>query len=139
MDANVFIASLLTEPFTDQARSLISEIAHQQRTIHAPTLLHFELVSVLRKAVYSGRVSQSQGRLLRGQLLRIPVNLHYSLDLLERAYDLAEELKRPRAYDTQYLARAERLDCEFWTCDERLFNSARASFPAVRWLGEMKD
>ncbi len=40
-----------------------------------------------------------------------------------------------RAYDAQYMALAVRLDCEFWTADERLVNSTQEQFSRIRWLG----
>lgn len=135
VDSGVFIASVLTERFTAQAKLLLSEISHAEGSMQAPVLLHYELVSVLRKSVYTGHISQDQGRLLRTRLLRLPIELHIDLGLLERGYDLAQDLELPRAYDAQYLALAERLGCEFWTTDERLFNSVRSDFPLIRWLG----
>ena len=138
LDSSVLIAGMLTESLTPQARTLVTAISREQHSIHAPSLLHFEIVSVLRRAVYAGRVSPGQGRFIRNQLLRTPVTLHYDLDLVERAYDIAETLHLPRAYDTQYLALAEQLDCAFWTGDERLFNSVKAGFPLIRWLGQIE-
>jgi hypothetical protein len=38
--------------------------------------------------------------------------------------------------DARYLALAERESCEYWTADERLWNSVRAQLGWVRWLGE---
>ncbi len=69
------------------------------------------------------------------QLLVYPVDLHEDTALLTEAYDLAVRFNRPRAYDTQYMALAERLHCEFWTADERLVNSTQAQFNRIRWLG----
>jgi len=63
------------------------------------------------------------------------VTLHFDDALLKRGYVLAEEFNRPTAYDAQYLALAERLACEFWTADERLFNAVTARFASIRWLG----
>lgn len=67
--------------------------------------------------------------------LAYPVQLYFDNELLKRAYDLAEQLNRPAAYDAQYLALAERLGCDFWTADEKLFNAVGASLTWVRWLG----
>ena len=39
---------------------------------------------------------------------------------------------RPEAYDTQYLAVAEREGCEFWTTDSRLYNSVHHTLPWVQ-------
>ncbi|MBC8099768.1 MAG: type II toxin-antitoxin system VapC family toxin [Armatimonadetes bacterium] len=45
------------------------------------------------------------------------------MKLYRRAYELAEQLSLPTAYDAQYLAVAEHLGCDFWTADERLYNA----------------
>ena len=55
--------------------------------------------------------------------------------LLRRGYELATQFNRPTAYDAQYLAVAERLQCEFWTVDERLYNAVKQALPWVKWLG----
>jgi len=44
--------------------------------------------------------------------------------LLNRAYTWTRRLNRAVAYDSFYLALAERLDCDFWTADRRLVNAA---------------
>jgi hypothetical protein len=36
------------------------------------------------------------------------------------------------------MALAERLNCEFWTADERLVNSTQGQFDHIRWLGSWK-
>jgi predicted nucleic acid-binding protein len=48
-------------------------------------------------------------------------------------------LNRPTAYDAQYLALAERLACDFWTADERLFNAASQQLPYVKWVGNLSS
>ena len=73
------------------------------------------------------------------------VDLIFALDieyfhdhtLLVRGFEIATALDRPRAYDSQYLALAERLDCEFWTADERLVNSVQNTYPWVRGLHQI--
>jgi predicted nucleic acid-binding protein len=57
-------------------------------------------------------------------------------DLPTRAIELAELFHRPNTYDSFYLALAERLDCPFWTADERLFNAVSPGFKLIHWLGQ---
>ena len=59
--------------------------------------------------------------------------------LLKRAYELATQYNRPTAYDSQYLAVAERLNCEFWTADERLANAVGNDLSWVRWVGNFSE
>jgi len=54
-------------------------------------------------------------------------------------YALAAQFNRPAAYDSQYLAVAERLGCEFWTADERLYNAVKTHLSWVKWLGNFTE
>jgi predicted nucleic acid-binding protein len=54
-----------------------------------------------------------------------PPNFH------QQAFDMAERLDRPVAYDAHYLG------CEFWTADERLVNVVQEILPWVKWLGTL--
>jgi predicted nucleic acid-binding protein len=96
-----------------------------------PSLLHYEIIAVSRKAVHQGRISQELGWIARDQLLTYPVILHFDRALLRRGYEIAEEFNRPTAYDAQYLALAERLSCSFWTADERLFNAVSSKLSSI--------
>ena len=58
--------------------------------------------------------------------------------LLRRGYELAEKYNRPTAYDAQYMALAERLACNFWTNDKRLYNAVSGTFGRIRWLGDIQ-
>lgn len=70
---------------------------------------------------------------LADEALHRPANQIFAL--LTEAYELAVRFNRPRAYDSQYMALADRLQCDFWTADERLVNSVQAQFSRIHWLG----
>jgi predicted nucleic acid-binding protein len=89
----------------------------------------------VRKSVHRKRLTPNEGKAVLEEAFRYSITLHFDDGLLLRAYELAEKFAQPSAYDAQYLALAERLACEFWTADERLFNSVRSQFPSIRWLG----
>jgi predicted nucleic acid-binding protein len=138
LDSGILIATVYPETLTPQAKHLIKQLQANNTTLHAPTLLRYELVAVSRKAVYQGRITDEEGLRARDTLLSYPVTLHFDDALLKRGYELAAEYNRPTAYDAQYLALAERLSYEFWTADERMFNAVRGKFPRVSWLGNVK-
>jgi predicted nucleic acid-binding protein len=101
-------------------------------------LLRYELVAVARKWVYRQLTTPEKSRAALDTVLRYPVTTIIDDGLLNRAYELATEYNRSTAYDTQYLALAERLNCDFWTADERLFNAVNGQFPRIHWLGNIK-
>ncbi len=138
LDSGILIASVYVETLSTKAKALLQHFRDAQTILHAPALLRYELIAVSRKAVYQARVTAEQGLVARDQLLSYPVLLHFDDALLKRGYELAEEFNRPTAYDAQYLALAERLSCDFWTADERMFNSVNGKFSSIAWLGDWK-
>lgn len=135
LDSGILIASVFLETLTPNAKHLLKRLQADDVTLHAPTLLRYESVAVVRKAVYQKRVTPDEGARIRDAMLSYPLTLHFDTALLKRGYELATEYNRPTAYDAQYLALAERLSCEFWTADERMFNAIKDRFSNIRWLG----
>ena len=135
LDSSVFIASLMPDELSEKAEQLIRQLDVSEARYHAPILLRYEVIAAARKAVYRKRMNAEQGRILRESLLAYRMTLYFDDALLRRTYELAETFNQPSTYDAQYLALSERLSCEFWTADERLFNGTRGYFPWVRWIG----
>ncbi len=105
--------------------------------IAVPGLWVYEVTSALYRHRLHGWPPEEIDRALT-RVLEIPDEVVYPDRLLvASAYEWAMRLKQGAAYDAFYLALAERLGCEFWTGDKRLYNRARqigADF--VRTLGE---
>ncbi len=133
-DSSIFLASVLQERLTPKAVSLIQFWATTNVTLAAPSLFQYEIIAVLRKNVYLGRISQQEAIRGRDILLSQPIQFLFDDDLLRRAFDLSTRFNRSTAYDSQYLAVAERLGCDFWTVDERLYNSVANDLTWVKWL-----
>jgi predicted nucleic acid-binding protein len=136
LDSSLLIASVFPETLTSLAKKLLKRWQVDKTALYAPALLHYELVAVSRKAVYQGRVTPEEGLLACDALLSYPVTLYFDAALLKRAYELASIYQRPTAYDSQYLALAERLACAFWTADQRLFHAVSGHFKLIRCLGQ---
>lgn len=136
VDANILIIyGLSDEPLQPLAKARLAMWHNNGTALAAPRLFRSEITAVVRKAVYQTRISHDDGREVLEKLLAYPIALHEDDTLLLAAYELAEKFNRPRAYDAQYLALAQRLSCEFWTADERLFNAITGHFANIRWLG----
>jgi predicted nucleic acid-binding protein len=137
-DSGIFLATVLVEPNTIQAKALVCSWSEQKVEVYAPTLFRYEIVAVMRKSVYQSRLTVEEAIRGRDFLLEYPVRLMMDDELLKRGYELATRLNRPTAYNSRYLAVAERLQCEFWTADERMFNAVTQDLNWVKWLGSFK-
>lgn len=136
VDANILIAfALADEPLHTQAKLILSAWKNDREHLTAPRLFRSEITAVTCKVVYQGRMSAEQGRAMLANLLIYPVEFHEDDALLKEAYEIAVRFNRPRAYDSQYMALADRLQCDLWTADERLVNSVQAQFSRIHWLG----
>ena len=134
-DSGILIATVIEESITQKADALVGYWDAQGIPIAAPSLFRYEIVAVMRKSVYREILTEAEAIRGRDVLVSLPIHLMFSNDLLRRGYELATQLNRPTAYDAQYLAVAEHLDCEFWTADQRLFNTVHTVLPWVKWLG----
>ncbi len=138
IDAGVFVKVLVQEDLSDIARQQWETwTLDEKRKPIAPALFLFEVVAVLRKQVYQGRLTLEEGDVALDVLLDANVEIVTSTALHRRAWELAGRFNRPTAYDAHYLALAEMEGCEFWTADERLYNSVKGGFTLIRWLGEL--
>lgn len=138
VDSGIYLTIGLHEPFEANAQAVLDSLIAAKYQMAAPYLFRYELVSVTRKYVARGRITLNDAEeMLRG-LLREPVEPFADEPLLRRAYEFATEYNRPTAYDSLYLALAERLDCEFWTADLRLFNAVSTKLTWVKWIGNFE-
>ena len=123
--ANLIVSLVLPLPYSDLARDKLLEWKKLGETLLAPTLLEYEVVSVLRKAMTIGamdmRLAQSSlDQILQLNIRSIPPTISLHLDALV----WSERLRQAKAYDAQYLALAASLSLPLWTADRRLANQA---------------
>jgi len=122
------------------AVTLRAEIAAQAVVgvvFYAPSLWQFEFTSILTKAVHFRHLSEGVARqvLELGRDLRVQF-VAPDYELVTLAFDWTLRLKRAAAYDSFYLALAQRLRCELWRVDQRLANAAAMSW--VRYVGDVR-
>jgi predicted nucleic acid-binding protein len=127
-DSGIFLATVLAESLSEKADQLLQQWDQQQLQVAAPVLLQYEIIAVMRKHVYREVLTAAEAAAKRDVLLMVARTIRFEVD---------EELLR-RAYDSQYLALAERFGCDFWTADERLYNAVYQDLPWVHWLGHFK-
>jgi predicted nucleic acid-binding protein len=139
IDSGIFIATYVQESFTPQSQQLVDWASGKGLSIVAPTLLRYEVVATMRKLVYLGRIPAIDGEEQIRKFRAIDINYLIDDTLLDRGYALATEFNFVRAYDSQYLAVAESLGCDFWTIDQKLFNTVRHKLGWVRYIEDFQD
>jgi predicted nucleic acid-binding protein len=113
VDSSVVVDALSGLTDTAQLRSLLAV-----EELHAPTLLDYEVVSVLRGLTRGGHLSSPRAQAVLTDFDDLPVRRWpHAHALRRRAFDLRDTIS---AYDAAYVALAEALDCPLLTRDARL-------------------
>ncbi len=132
VDASLVITLLLPEEGSGRVQALWSQWQREQVVPFGPPLLYAEVPSVLRRAVFYGRLTSHAGDLTFEHFCQLGIAISPRSDLHLLALELAKVHNRPRAYDTMYMAAAQAEGCDLWTGDRRLVNAV--DLPWVRWL-----
>ena len=134
VDASLALTLVLPDERSEHVEDLWSRWQREQITPFGPPLLYAEVPSVLRQAVFHGRLTSQAGDVAFQDFCDLGITISTRTYLHILAWDLAKAHNRPRAYDTMYLAAAQAEGCDLWTGDRRLVNAV--DLPWVRWLGQ---
>jgi predicted nucleic acid-binding protein len=138
VDASLALKWVLEEPYSAEANELLENWGGQRNKLLAPALFLYEVTNALTKRIQRHQLTLVQAKerlrffLESGPLLQQIGAVH------SRALELVDRFRLSTAYDAHYLALAEFQRCEFWTADERLWNSVKRELHWVHWLGEGK-
>jgi predicted nucleic acid-binding protein len=129
---------LLKDKFSQETSDLYLTWSAAAVRLYSPPLFSAEVTSIIRERFYRGGLDEARSRLLLEEALQWPVTVWYNDNdaIQRRALEFATRFNRPKAYDAQYLALADLLECELWTADRRLVNAVGGKLPWVRWIGE---
>ncbi len=98
----------------------------------APQLMLVEASSVLHEMAWREEIAKPRAKTMLGRLLNAPVKILMPIGLVESAWRVADELGWAKAYDAQYVALAQMLECRLVTIDERLMRGVARLGVAVR-------
>lgn len=135
IDASVAVKWPIIEPYTTEARALRDHALRQAIPLIAPALFGYEVTSVLKRKVFEGLLTRTDAQLALTSILAIVQLRHFSRPLALRALEISDLARQKLAYDTQYVALAQHLHCDFWTADKHFYDETHAAFPQVRWIG----
>jgi predicted nucleic acid-binding protein len=138
VDTSVAIKWMVQEADSYLAVGLLTEWLSTTVRLFAPSLIVYEAANALYQHGRRGEIQMSGIPQAIDDLYDTGLTLDDASDatVSVRAIQIAQQFGLGPAYDTQFLALAEREDCEYWTADLRFWTTARASHPRVRWLGE---
>jgi len=134
VDASFLLKIFLPENKSDEAEELWKSWVGDHVEIMSPTLIMFELSSVIRNKVFRGILSEREGREIINLLNQLDLSLIYTEELLDIAWEIGITLNTPNLYDCFYLALPRLLRIPLWTADKKLFRSAKKEFPFVNLL-----
>jgi len=118
LDASVMVELILATPTGERVESLLEKAGEP---LNAPHLLSVEVTHVLRRLVRSKVVTDASAQAALGHLSWLPVRRWGHEPLLDRMWDLRDNLS---AYDASYVALAEALEARLVTTDARLHRFA---------------
>jgi predicted nucleic acid-binding protein len=130
VDASLVLILLLPDERREFVRALWARWQAEGMTLLGPPLLFAEVPSVLRAAVFFDRLGPEEGDEAFETFCAMGIAVSRRPDLHRLAWELAKQHRRPRVYDSFYLAVAQAEGCELWTGDRRLVNAVR--LPWVR-------
>lgn len=113
VDASVAVKWVVQEPDSGAARSLA------QARMEAPDLLHIECANILWKKTRLGDLTAREASACLDVLMRAPVTIAGSRELLALALELSLEWRHP-VYDCVYAALAIRRGIPLVTADKKL-------------------
>jgi predicted nucleic acid-binding protein len=133
IDASVAIKWFVTEPFSNQARQVLTAYEEGHVVLHAPDILISEFANTIwKKQLFQGLTAPDAKEILAA-FRKLEFTLTSGLSLVEDAYQLAITNRRS-FYDSLYLALSIRQNCNLVTADERLVNAVSASHSQVVWI-----
>ena len=133
IDANILAALMVQLPYSDRSTLKTQEWKRQGVRMLAPSLCFYEVLTILRKAIVRGLISESElsaALALFGQLSIefIEPDLQHGLQSLA----WSTRLNQSKAYDGAYLALANQYQAEFWTADKRAAHAAAQQ--GIEWM-----
>lgn len=134
VDASAAVKWVLEEIHSSAARALLRDALARGRSILAPAILYPETTNALYRRERRDALSAIDARVALERFFSFPIQVVSHPDVYYRALQLARRYALPAAYDAQYLALAAMTDAEFWTADQRLFNTLPRSLRWVRWI-----
>ncbi len=115
------------------AGACLAALQAKNARLIAPPLFESELDGILRRRVYLGTLTPQAAIAALQVIDALQIEIIYDAGTRARARAIAEQLNQMRVYDATYAALAQARGCDFWTADERFYNSATNQGAGGAW------
>lgn len=129
VDASLWVRFLTKEEGSEEACRLFKLWFASCDFFIAPSLLIFELASVLRKKVIHHLLPESAIGEIFAHFYEHPILLYQSEDFMKLTMKFAEAMKTPMPYDASYVALAAWKKVPFYTADVALYEKGKELYP----------
>ena len=129
LDASVVGMLISPDEKSDKILALYEKGLLKQESFVAPTLLPYEIASLLRKKQLKKLLTSAEVLGALHFFERLNIKYIEMPEMMERCLALCDILgERLTVYDASYLAIAEKYKAALWTADKILFETASLSF-----------
>jgi predicted nucleic acid-binding protein len=137
IDASVAVKWFVEdEDLIAEARALRANSLVAGHRLVGPPLLFAEATNAIYQRFRRKDISDRDVDRIVAALWIQQIEVLAPADLTQRAYRFVRQHRLANVYDSHYVVLAQELGTEFWTGDERIFNSVHTVAPWVRWLGD---
>jgi predicted nucleic acid-binding protein len=136
VDSSVVVKWFVVEPFSAEARHILTDYQTGILTLLAPDLINAEVGNIIWKKHVLQGMDAADAHLVLDTFRTISLVQTPTAALLDSAYRLAITHRRT-VYDMLYVALSIQEACPFVTADEKLVNAISAAIPTTMWLGNL--
>lgn len=134
VDASLVLKWLLPEEGSREALQLLERWRRQEEVIVAPSLLDYEVGSVLRQKVIRKQVLPEDLFPVLNFYKESGLFLYHLTDLVDQAVAAAASLDEPTIYDVAYLLTAKQQKADYVTADLRFFRKVQPLYSFVKYF-----
>lgn len=131
IDASVLVKAFIPENGSEEAGSLLARAEAAEVGLIAPELIYPETANILWKKVRRNELTLDEAREIAEAVLAVPIRAEAAASTFLLALDIALAFG-VTAYDAQYVALAEALDCQLITADQKLASTLEGTGLAGR-------
>lgn len=130
LDASFLAAALIRTQQRPSAAAMLRAFAQAEEPLFAPNVVQGEFVSVVRRLERRGELTRLESDITVRSFRRVGLVPAWDDRWVERALEISRAIDASTIYDSLYLACAEALDCQFYTCDAAFCRAFGDRLPA---------